>query len=404
MKILHVVDHSLPLHSGYTFRSRAIFEAQKAKGWKTFHITGPKHAFATAQSDLEEDVDGLHFYRTEPSQGVLSKLPVLNQWAVIDALRKRLDEVVQELRPDVIHAHSPALNGVAALQVGKRHRIPVVYEIRGFWEDAAVTHGTSKEGGLRYRLTRNMETWVARQADALTCICEGIRGDMIKRGIPAEKITIAPNAVDIARFRQITQRDESLAQELGIEDNKVVGFIGSFYAYEGLPLLLEAVPRMLEHVPNLKVLLVGGGQDETRLKSQVEQLGIEDKVIFTGRVPHDQVERYYSLLDLLIYPRMPLRIVELVTPLKPLEAMAQHVFVVASDVGGHRELIVPGETGELFKAGDADDLASKVTGLLQHPEVFAEIKAKARHFVEQERNWAKTADQYEPVYSKLVKV
>lgn len=172
IRILHVLDHSIPLHSGYTFRTRSILQAQRARGWQTFHITSPKQGASGAP---RETVDGLEFYRTPPASGPLAQLPVLNQVAVINALAARLLEVAQEVKPDVLHAHSPALNAVAALRVGRKLGIPVVYEIRAFWEDAAVDHGTSKEWGLRYRLTRAMETWALQRVDAATTICEGLR-------------------------------------------------------------------------------------------------------------------------------------------------------------------------------------------------------------------------------------
>ena len=240
MKILHVLDHSIPLHSGYTFRTKAILEQQKSFGWETFHLTGSKQGHV---SQLKEEVDGLIFYRTSPASGLLAKLPVLNQWAVIKGLEKRLFEVVEEVKPDIIHAHSPALNGKAAVTVGKKLNLPVVYEIRAFWEDAAVSHGTSTPNGLRYNLTRKLETSVVQQANAVTVICHGLKQDLIARGIPEQKITSIPNAVDLTHFAE-GEKDEALAQTLGLTGHVVFGFIGSFYDYEGLPILLDALPKI----------------------------------------------------------------------------------------------------------------------------------------------------------------
>jgi PEP-CTERM/exosortase A-associated glycosyltransferase len=369
LKILHVLDHSIPLHSGYTFRTRSILQQQRALGWDTHHITSPKHAAAADNpGDTHETVDGLRFFRTEPAQGMLSRMPVLNQLAVIDRLAARLLQVAQEVKPDILHAHSPALNAVAALRVGRKLGIPVVYEIRAFWEDAAVDHGTSKEWGVRYRLTRAMETWALKRVDAATTICEGLRAEIVGRGIPAQKIEVIPNAVDIGDFSVGGARDEALARELGLEGTTVLGFIGSFYAYEGLNVLLDAVPAMLARQPDMRVLLVGGGPQDAALRQQARTLGIETQVVFTGRVPHKEVQRYYNLVDVLCYPRLKMRLTDLVTPLKPLEAMAQGRLVAASDVGGHRELIDDGRTGVLFAAGDAGALARRVLALLSAPE------------------------------------
>jgi PEP-CTERM/exosortase A-associated glycosyltransferase len=398
IRILHVLDHSIPLHSGYTFRTRSILQAQRARGWQTFHITSPKQGACTAP---KETVDGLEFYRTPPASGALSKLPVLNQVAVIDALAARLLEVAKEVKPDVLHAHSPALNAVAALRVGRKLGIPVVYEIRAFWEDAAVDHGTSKEWGLRYRLTRAMETWALQRVDAATTICEGLRSEIIGRGIPAKKIEVIPNAVDIADFAVGGARDEALAQQLGLEGKTVLGFIGSFYAYEGLDILLNALPAMLEKRPEIRVLLVGGGPQDAALRAQAKALGIEDKVVFTGRVPHSEVQRYYNLVDVLCYPRHKMRLTDLVTPLKPLEAMAQGRLMVASDVGGHKELIDDGRTGVLFAAGDAAALSQQVLALLEAPQKWQEFRQSGRRFVEEERNWTASVARYRNVYGSI---
>ncbi len=400
MRVLHVLDHSIPLQSGYTFRSRAIIREQHALGWETCQVTGPKHN-PDAAAPAQEEVDGITFYRCPPVGGLLAKLPLLGQLAVIRALTRRVLEVARRERPDVIHAHSPALNGVAAIRAGRRLGIPVVYEVRGFWEDAAVSHGTSSEGGLRYRLTRALETWVLRRADAVTCICEGIRGDLVARGVPAQKITIVANAVDAARFQPVGARDADIEARYDLAGKKVIAFISSFYAYEGLDLLVAAMPRLLQARDDVRLLLVGGGQVAQELAQQVRELGIADKVVMTGRVPHEEVEAYYSVTDILVYPRKAMRLTDLVTPLKPLEAMAQKSMFVASDVGGHRELVRDGITGTLFRADDLDDLVRCLLELLAAEERWPAIRAAGRAFVEDERNWRNSVANLKPVYQRL---
>jgi PEP-CTERM/exosortase A-associated glycosyltransferase len=395
MRILHILDHSIPVHSGYSFRTLSILQEQRAQGWETYHLTSPKHGRYSA---AEEDVEGWRFFRTPPIQGPLQGLPALNQWTIVHRLTRRLHEVTREVRPDILHAHSPVLNAIAAMQVGRRLDIPVVYEVRAFWEDAAVDHGTSKAWGLRYRLTRGLETYALRRADAITTICEGLRSDILRRGILASRVTVIPNAVDVERFSRVAEADAALRAKLGLQNAQVLGFIGSFYAYEGLGLLLKALPRLLQRFPDIRVLLVGGGPQESQLKYLSRMLGIEDRVIFTGRVPHGEVPRYYDLVDILVYPRLSIRLTELVTPLKPLEAMAQGRLVLASDVGGHRELIRDGETGVLFKAGDPEALAAKILELSENRERWPLLRAAARRFVETERNWPKSVGLYQRVY------
>jgi len=399
MRILHILDHSVPLHSGYAFRTSAIIAQQRLFGWQTAHLTSSKHYGA---SQMEEDIDGLHFYRTIPNSTIFSRIPILGQYAVIHDLQCRLEEVVSVVHPDILHVHSPCLNGIAALSVGRKKNIPVVYELRASWEDAAVSHGTTREGSLRYRLSRALETYVLKRADAITTICEGLREDIVQRGISPDRVAVIPNAVDIERFEVNCAPDPRLIKELNLEGKRIIGFIGSFYTYEGLELLLHSLPRILERQPETCILLVGGGPQEESLKRIASELGISGKVIFTGRVPHSQVGKYYDLIEVLVYPRLATRLTEIVTPLKPLEAMARKRLFIASDVGGHRELIRHGVTGTLFKADNCEALADSVCNLLASEADWSERLQAARNYVETERNWCVSVSKYIPVYERIL--
>jgi PEP-CTERM/exosortase A-associated glycosyltransferase len=397
MRVIHVLDHSIPTQSGYAIRTQAILKEQRALGWETFHLTSPKQGPAAA---TEEHVDGWHFYRTPPPGGILEGVPVLSEIELMGEIAHRIERVVKRIRPHVLHAHSPVLNAISALRVGRRLGIPVVYEVRALWEDTAEGHGT-REGGLRYGLRRGTETWALRRADAITTICEGLRGDIVARGIPAEKVTVVPNAVDIEAFSAGGTPEPVLKQQLGLDDAPVLGFIGSFHAYEGLAVLLRALRQLLARGERVRALLVGSGCQEAELKRLSAELGIEDQVVFAGRVPHGEVQRYYNLIDVLVYPRLSMRLTELVTPLKPLEAMAQGRLVMASDVGGHRELIRSGETGTLFKPGDPEALAATVLALLREPARWPALKAAANRYVETERNWKSSVARYVDVYTRV---
>lgn len=396
LRILHVLDQSIPVHSGYTFRTLAILGQQRAQGWETYHLTSPKQG---GGNEREERVDEWLFYRTPGATGFPARLPLLEYRYLMKALRKRLAEVVDSVRPDVLHAHSPVLNAFPALDVGRTAGIPVVYEVRAFWEDAAVDHGTAREWGPRYRLTRAMETRALRQADAVTTICDGLRGDILRRGISPDKVTVIPNAVDVSRFPFKAAADQELMQQYGLTSGATLGFAGSFYAYEGLDSLLRAMPLVLRVAPQVRLLLVGGGPQDASLRALAARLGIEDVVHFVGRVPHRDVQRYCSVMDVMVFPRVPRRLTELVTPLKPLEAMAMGKVVAASDVGGHRELIRDGYNGHLFATGSPDALAKCLIGLLDRSTNAEPIIANARAFVERERTWATSVDRYRSVYA-----
>jgi PEP-CTERM/exosortase A-associated glycosyltransferase len=313
-----------------------------------------------------------------------------------------MEGVVRAWRPDIIHAHSPVLNALAAQRVARRHGIPVLYEIRAFWEDAAVSNGTAREGGLQYRLTRWLETRAVKRADAVAVICEGLKGDLAARGVDAAKIMVSPNGVDMEMFGDPVPPDAELRARLGLEGAEVIGFIGSFYDYEGLDDLIAAMPMLVAARPKARLLLVGGGPMEAALKAQAEASPVADAICFVGRVPHEEVENYYALTDVLAYPRKAQRLTELVTPLKPLEAMAQGRLVAASSVGGHKELIEDGVTGTLFAPDDPAAIADALAGLLEDRAGWDARRATAKAFVENERNWAVNVARYEPVYHILL--
>lgn len=397
-RILHILDHSLPVHSGYTFRTRALMKAQLAKGWSVAGVTSVRHPLPGPAHVVEE---GLEFFRTVAAMPAPSPL---REWREIGALAARIDALVDAWQPDLLHAHSPVMNALAAQRIARRRGLPLIYEIRAFWEDAAVGNGTGREGSARYRLTRQLETRAVRSADAVAVICDGLRADLIARGIDAAKIIVSPNGVDLDLFGDPPPRDAGLASALGIGDGPVIGYIGSFYDYEGLDDLIAAMPDVVARVPDANLVLVGGGPMEAALAAQAAASPAAARIHFVGRVPHGEVERYYSIIDVLAYPRKAMRLTDLVTPLKPLEAMAQGKLVAASNVGGHRELIEDGVTGTLFAPDSPSAIAAALADLLANREAWDVRRATARQYVELHRNWSSNILRYEPVYHRLLGV
>ena len=395
MRILHILDHGLPQHSGYTFRTRAILKSQQRRGWQVAAITGPRND--PREADLET-VDGIDFHRTAPVPAMMSPFDELRE---IRAFAKRIDQVVTEFQPDILHAHSPVLDALAALKVAKKRKLPLLYEIRAFWEDAAVGNGTGTEESWRYRATRALETWAVKRADAVAVICDGLKRDLIRRGIDPAKLIVSPNGVDLSVFGAPLPYDRVFAASLGLQDAEVIGFIGSFYDYEGLDDLIAAMPMLVTARPKAHLVLVGGGPMEEALRAQAAASPVAGHIHFIGRVPHTEVDRYYSIIDVLAYPRKRMRLTDLVTPLKPLEAMAQRRLVAASDVGGHRELIRHNDTGTLFPPDDPAGMARALAGLLADRDSWEGRRARGRAFVENERDWATNIARYAPVYQKL---
>ncbi|MBI4528299.1 MAG: glycosyltransferase, exosortase A system-associated [Deltaproteobacteria bacterium] len=400
MKILHVLDHSLPLHSGYTFRSQEIFLSQQKMGLRPLALTSPKHEQSwTGDSQDGEIIAGIPYFRT----GSLSRrgLPFASELSLMARLARRIHQIAVMEKADLLHAHSPILNGLPALWVGRKLGLPVVYEIRAFWEDAAADHRTYAEDSRKYKLVRHIETWLCRRVDEIVVICRGLEDDLIQRGIPPEKISVVYNGINTHKF-QISLADREHRDRWGLSGKKVIGFIGSFYRYEGLDLLVDAFAQLASSRPDVSLLLVGGGEMENELKAQVNRLGLDGKVVMPGEVPHERVPGIYSTIDILAYPRYSKRLTELVTPLKPLEAMAMGKALVASDVGGHRELIRHGETGLLFPAGDVSSLVSALQHLLNASGLRKQMERQGTVWSRTEHSWKKTTAMYSEIYSRAI--
>lgn len=393
MKVLHVLDHSLPYPSGYSFRSKYILEHQRAIGLEPIAVTSPKHEDFERP---EEEREGIVYHRTAWAGASMRRSPVLRELALMRRLEHRILEVASRHGARLIHAHSPSLNGIPALRVARRLRLPAVYEIRAFWEEAAVDNGITRSGSLRYRATRASENYVIKRADAVVTICRGLRDGVVGRGFAAEKVFEVPNGVDLARF-QPRDRNRELGASLGLEGRFVLGFIGSFYSYEGLRDLIAATGMVLGRRRDVALLLVGQGEEEEEIRRMAQALP-GGSVVFAGHVQHSRVLDYYSLVDLFVYPRRSTPLTESVTPLKPLEAMAMGKLVLGSDVGGVRELIADGVTGWLFKAGDAGALAAKIIEIIESRPEHARVSARAREFVARERSWPAIVARYLEVY------
>jgi PEP-CTERM/exosortase A-associated glycosyltransferase len=400
LRILHILDHSLPLHSGYTFRTQSILEEQRKREWQPVALTSPKHEISWKKpTDSLEQIDNLRFYRT----GSITEtaVPFGTEVKLMRSLANRIEEVARIEKPDILHVHSPVLNAIPALRVGRKLEIPVVYEIRAFWEDAAVDHGTYAEHSMRYKLVRSLETWACKRAAQVTVLCNGLKTDLIARGIPSEKLTVVSNGINPMDFQQCAP-DRELAASVGISGKKVLGFIGSFYRYEGLDLLVSAFDKLSQKTDGLALLLVGGGEMDGHLRNQIERLKLRERVILTGRIPHEKIPGVYSLMDVLVYPRYSIRLTELVTPLKPLEAMAMGKALIASDIGGHRELIKDGFNGFLFKPGEIPSLVETLRRVLEDSRLSNQLALHAKNWVLENQTWHKTTECYSSIYARTL--
>lgn len=401
-RVLHVLDHSWPILDGYGQRSRSIVASQVSIGMCPAVLTSPLHE-QDDPSSRETCYEGVRYFRTTDRNGlsgaaIRRQLPLAREMAVVRLLQKRIEVLLQSETFDLVHAHSPALCGLAALRAARSRHLPFVYEVRAFWEDAAVDQNKVEPDSFRYRISRGLETYVLRKADAAVAIAKPLVQDIADRGILRDKIFHVANGVNASRFTPLT-RDLALARELGMENVPVLGFLGTLFPWEGISTLIPAVAKLHQTGVAFKMLIVGDGADAQGVRDAIRQAGAADYVHFLGRVPNDRVEQYYSLMDVLVYPRRANRLTELVTPLKPLEAMALGKAVLGSNVGGIRELIDPDVTGLLFEQGNADDFCSQAKRLLLDIELRNKLGACAREAVITKKDWKTLVRRYEEIYS-----
>ncbi len=406
LRVLHVLDHSWPVLDGYSQRSRSLVLAQSQLGFCPSVVTSPLHQ-SDDPSASEISLDGIRYFRTYVPLGIAggairASLPVLREISVVNLLRGRIQALLDSESFDIVHAHSPALCGLAAQQAACSRKVPFVYELRSFWEDATVDQLKARRTTLRYLLARQLETRVVRRADAVVGISRLILQDLEARGIIPEKLFYVSNGVDTSRFVPC-DKDLGLSERLGLDGTPTLGFIGTLFPWEGIAWLVRTAVALRKKGVVFKMLLVGDGNDADEVRNAIRENDAGSYIFFVGRVPHDQIEKYYSVIDVLVYPRLRMRLTELVTPLKPLEAMALGKAVLGSDVGGIRELIDPEVTGVLFKAGDIGDFEEQAVRLLRDPEFRYLLGDKARQKIIREKDWKTVARTYESVYAMAIR-
>jgi PEP-CTERM/exosortase A-associated glycosyltransferase len=408
MRILHLLHRSVPGTHGYAIRSSEIVTKQLEKGLEPLVITSPSQSpLGKLDGERSEYIDGVRYFRTcsdflPPTQEVQDKSPVKAALRVLQnfQLLKTAFRVARTYRPSVIHGHSPFTCGLVANMVAKKEQIPSIYEMRGIWEDSHSGRGKFSENSLRYRAVRALDNKALRGASLCCAIGNALKAEIVSRGISSENIFIVPNGVDVKAFAPHPP-DEDVKKSLGLSGKLLFGYIGYFFNYEGLDLLVDAMIRLAPQLPDLCLLLVGDGELMPTLRNMVAEGGISDRVVFTGRVPHNRVSDFYRICDFMVLPRRDKRETRLVTPLKPLEIMAMGKPLISSDVGGHLEMVEDGANGVLFRSEDVSDLVSKCTMLAKDRDLRMDLGIRARKWVEENRDWRVLVNRYITAYEKL---
>ena len=398
-RVLHIVTDALPSTSaGYTIRTQEIALAQRAAGLDPQVVTRIGFPVTAGQIDGRRlvTVDGVPYHRLLPWI-----MPGRADTIAETGLRKAA-RLVADLKPHVLHAASNYSNALIALALRDATRLPVVYEVRGFWEDTWLSRHAAAEGlrdSDRYRLSRALETSCMQAADLVVTLGEAMRDEIIERGVPADKILIVPNGVSDDFLRPLPDATQ-LRRDLGIRDGEfVVGLVSSLVAHEGIGTLLEAVKILGDRGIPARALIVGDGPERGALQRQAADLGLD--AIFTGRVPMARVRDYHAVLDVFVVPRTRDRVCQLVTPLKPVEAMASGLPVVVSAVKALGEIVKDMATGLQAPPQDAVALADQLQRLQASPELRKQLGDSAKEWVARDRTWAHNAARYADAYARL---
>ncbi len=403
-RVLHLVSDALPsVSAGYTIRTHEIVLAQRAAGLEPHVAT--RAGFPVTQGRLDGrrlvTVDGVPYHRLLPwlLPGHGDADPKLA------ALSEKLAAALTEgVKPAVLHAASNFANARLALALGRRYGLPVVYEVRGFWEDTWLSRhpdGARLSGSELYQRNRAVETQCMLAADLVVTLGEAMREEIEARGVPAEKILIVPNAV-AEDFLTPLPGAGNLRAELGIEpDEYVVGEVSSLVKHEGIGTLLEATAILRARGVPARALIVGDGPERAALRRQAAAAGLARAAVFTGRVPAAQVRQFHALLDIFVVPRTPDRVCQLVTPLKPVEAMASGLCVVTSEVKALTEIVKHEVTGMQTIPQDPVSLADCLELLIYSPDIRRKLGDNAREWVSRDRTWALNAARYKDAYARL---
>jgi PEP-CTERM/exosortase A-associated glycosyltransferase len=403
MKVLHVLDHSLPYLSAYSFRSLYLISQQRQMGLTPVVLTSPSHESFEESCEI---LQGVQHHRSKwPGFYFLPQprfIPGLRHEAYIATLAKRIVQVAREGEVDLLHAHSPALNGLAARRAARQLKKPWIYELRYYEQDAAVDSGQTSYYSLRYNLARWMEERALRHADLAITTSTSMQKELLARGFSSRKLLEVPEGVDTRVFSP-RPPDAELIERHQLEGKTVVGFIGSFYKYEGLERLVSMMNYLLRERRDLKLILAGSGETEAQLRARVPREWTEH-FIFTGRIEQEDILRYYSVIDICVYPRLSTRMTELTTPIRPLEAMAMERAVIGSNVGGIAELIRHNKTGFVVETDDKVTLGASISYLVNNPNERREMGKRARAQIIKQRDWSTIARRYADIYQRVLSV
>ncbi|MDA2807201.1 glycosyltransferase [Nocardiopsis suaedae] len=397
-RVLHVVSNALPYTgAGYTVRTHRIVTAQKDAGLEPSVVTFPGWPLDRPGVEESAELDGVGHHRLHPGVELPGGLA-----AQIEAGVDGVAALARRLRPAVLHAATDHRNGSIAAAAAARLGLPFVYEVRGFREESWLSGAVPQaQGSERHRAVVERESALMRTADAVVTLSETMREEIVARGADPARIVLAPNAVE-PWLLDARPDGAGFRREHGLEDDDfVVGSVSSVVGYEGFTVLAEAVALLRGRGVPARMLLVGDGEALGGVRAAVRRLGIGEACVLPGRVDPADALRAHAALDAFAAPRADDRVCRLVTPLKPVEAMALGTPVVASDLPALRELLGGGGAGLMVEPGDAEALADALERLHGDPGLRSELSAAGREEVTANRTWPRVAEVYRGLYARL---
>lgn len=400
MNILHVIETYLPVIAGYTIRTKYIIENQKRIGLNPIVLIsalGPK-------SGISEEVDGIKYIWASKNISYSNnrmKKPL--QWLYVDEILKRdLYMACEKYRPDIIHAHSFPPLRKSVSKICQKLNVPYVFEMRSILEEGGIGSGNFGRSSLKYKLIRYYADYNLNYSDFVVTISETLKSEIIKRGISESRVTVVPNAVDSDFFLPHCLKDSQIVNAYSLKNSFIWGYIGTFSKYEGLEHLIQAMPKILFEVENAKLVFIGSGSSLPDLKRLSLDLGVEDSVIFMGKIPFEEIRRCYSIFDLMAIPRKDTVLCNIVSPLKPLEIMSQEIPIMASNLEVIKEIIRDGGTGILVEPENSEEIARNVIMLARDKNYAKSLGKNARKWVIENRNWNIVINRYRSVYENLL--
>jgi glycosyltransferase involved in cell wall biosynthesis len=385
---------------GYTVRTHQILSALNDIGIRTRCVVRPgypwdRSATVTGAPRASHIIDGVSYSYTKIPD--MSEDPEAHVEKMADALVRRF----RKIRPSVVHAASNHRNALPALIAARKVGVPFVYEVRGLWELTTASRVVGWEQTERFALERSLELEIATKADQVLTITEGVAAELVAGGVKRNRVGILPNGVNPNQFQPMGP-DELLAKAYNLHEADIVlVYCGSLVIYEGLDDLIEAVSILRSRNIRARLLVVGAGNYRDRLRELVAAHQLGSHVAFVDPVPAGEVHRYWSLADVVALPRKPFKVCEVVSPLKPFEAMAMGKPVVLTDLAVSREIVQDGVTGFLCQPANPGDLAAVLERLARDHTLRRTVGKQAREWVTIHRSWRRNAERLWSVYSHL---